>query len=75
MDYVKSIEALRTIFTMLEPLPDVLLGGDQPSDSMLQARRGTVYDDVYQQLDLVEEDLAGPSGAAGIAASDDEEET
>jgi hypothetical protein len=69
---VKSIEALRTIFTMLEPLPDVNAEGEPEA---LLRRRGTVYDDVYQQLDLVEEELAEPTGAGGVIASDDEDET
>lgn len=72
-DYLKSIEALRTIFTMLEPLLEGAQG-DQFGEVQIR-RRGTVYDDVYQQLDLVEEELIEPQGAGGIIASDDDDET
>lgn len=73
-DYLKSIEALRTIFTMLEPLPDLNAEGGAAADVLMQ-RRGTVYDDVYQQLDLVEEELAEAPGAGGVVGSDEEDET
>jgi len=59
---------------MLEPLPEVNVEGEPVGEALLR-RRGTVYDDVYQQLDLVEEELFESPGAGGIIASDEEEET